>query len=354
MFDNIEIYAGKNAAEMIFDSGLKEEMISAMAGASGGPKFLVLAGLDELIFSNWFKKRKNPLFFIGSSIGAWRGAAFACKDPVKTHKKLIESYISQKYTSNPSPAEVSAESVRILNEYLTDKDIEYILSKSPVHLGIISACCTGLSAMENKAALAASFIPAVLLNIISRELLLRIFDRTLFFDRRATPPYNTVFKEKFRVPLTGTNLKEALLSSGSIPFVMDGVNGIAGAPAGTYRDGGLTDYHLNIDFGVKDGVILYPHFGSRIIPGWLDKNLKWRKHNPQILSNVLLVAPSAKFIQSLPYGKIPDRTDFRTFFNRDSERLAYWNEVIKRSRIVGEEFMEAVNGNRIKECIRPL
>lgn len=354
MFDNIEIYAGKNAAEMISDSGLKEEMISAIAGASGGPKFLVLAGLDQAIFSNWFRKRKTPLFFLGSSIGAWRGAAFACKDPENIHKKLMESYMSQKYTSKPSPAEVTSESIRILDEYLTDKDIEYMLSESPVHLGIISARCTGLSAMENKAALAASFIPAVLLNLMSRELMLKLFGRTLFFDARETPPYSALFKKNLRVPLTDANLKEALLSSGSIPFVMEGRSGIPGAPAGTYRDGGLTDYHLNLNFGVKDGIILYPHFGSRIIPGWLDKSLKWRKHNPDFLSNVLLVAPSAKFIQNLPYGKIPDRTDFKTFFGRDRERLAYWNEVIKRSRITGEEFMEAAGGNGIKKCIRPL
>jgi len=354
MFDNIEIYAGKNAARIIMDSGLKEDLITGIAGASGGPKFLVLAGFDNILLSNWFKKRKKPLFFLGSSIGAWRGASYACKDPVKTHKQLIESYLSQKYSAKPSESEVTAESLRILNEYISDTDIDYILSESPVHLGIIAARCTGLSGMNSRAALAASFIPSAMINIASRSLLLKLFDRTLFYDRRETPPFAFNFSEKLQIPLSPDNFRKAVLSSGSIPFVMEGITDIPGAPSGTYRDGGITDYHLNINFGTEDGVILYPHFSSRIIPGWLDKSIKWRKHDPALLSNVLLAAPSQKFISSLPYGKIPDRTDFITFAGRDSIRLNYWNEVIIKSAVIGEEFMEAAASGKLKDIIRPL
>lgn len=354
MFDNIKIYAGKNAAGIILESGLNEDMISAIAGASGGPKFLVLAGFDNIILKNWFKKRTKPLFFLGSSIGSWRGAAYACKNPADAHNRLIESYLSQKYSSRPSPAEVTAESLRILNEYISDSDIDYILHKSRIHIGVISAHCTGLSAKNSRTALAASLIPSALINIASRSLLLKLFNRTLFHDARITPPFSLNFREEFRIPLSADNFRKAILSSGSIPFVMEGIKEIPGAPAGTYRDGGLTDYHLNIDFGVKDEIVLYPHFSSRIIPGWLDKNIKWRRHNPGLLSNVLLVAPSEKFISSIPYGKIPDRTDFTEFSGRDGERLVYWRDVIKRSRVIGEEFMEAVNSGKLRNIISPL
>lgn len=354
MYDSIEIYAGKNAARMIMESGLNEDMIAGIAGASGGPKFLALAGFDNIILSNWFRKRKKPLFFLGSSIGSWRGAAYACKNPVKAHNQLIESYLSQKYSSKPSEKEVTSESLRIMNEYISDDDLEFILTKSIVHLGIIAARCTGLSSFNSRAALAASFIPSALLNIASRSMLLKLFNRTLFFDQRETPPFAFNFGEQFRIALSPANFRDALLASGSIPFVMEGIKGISGAPAGTYRDGGITDYHLNIDYGVRNGIILYPHFSSRIIPGWLDKSLKWRKHDPSLLSNVLFVAPSGKFINSLPFGKIPDRTDFVNFVNRDSERLRYWNEVIDKSRITGEEFMEAVTSGKLKDIIRPL
>jgi hypothetical protein len=88
------------------------------------------------------------------------------------------------------------------------------------------------------------------------------------------------------------------------------------------------------------------------VPGWLDKGLRWRKPPRESLADILLIAPSEKFIKSLPYGKIPDRTDFKRFAGNDSERLRYWNEVIKKSSILGEEFMEAAAGNRIKEIMK--
>ncbi|HPJ33792.1 MAG TPA: hypothetical protein PK358_03085 [Spirochaetota bacterium] len=354
MFDNIEIYAGENAAEIINDSGLNEEMIAGIAGASGGPKFLALAGFDNVLLNSWFKKRKETLYFLGSSIGSWRGAAYACEKPAEAHGRLVESYLSQHYDSKPTEKDVTDESLRILDEYLSAEDIDYILNRSSVHLGIISARCTGLSAMRGKTALAASFIPSALLNIASRKILLKIFTRTLFYTERSVPPFAFNFGDEFRIPLSEKNFRQAILSSGSIPFAMEGIRDIDGAPSGTYRDGGITDYHLNLDYGIKQGIVLYPHFSCRIVPGWLDKSIKWRKHDPGLLKNVVLVAPSEKFLKSLPYGKIPDRTDFVTFAGRDRERLTYWHEVIDKSRLLGEEFMEAVNSAKLGGIIKEL
>lgn len=353
MYENIEIYAGEKAAEIIRNKGLKEEDIKVIAGASGGPKFLVLNGIDKAILNTWFKKRTDPLFFIGSSIGSWRGAAYAAEKPIETLDRFTESYLKQIYTSKPTRKNVTDESIRILNDFLKDKDIDFIINRSKMNLNIISAQCTGLSGIESNAALALSFIPAVMVNMISRKLLLKIYTRTLFHDARNTPPFINCFKNPNRVKLSAKNFKQALLSSGSIPFVMEGINNISGAPSGTYRDGGLTDYHINLDFGVKDGIVLFPHFSSRVIPGWLDKSLTWRKPDKNYFSNTVLVAPSKKFLESLPMGKIPDRTDFKTFFGRDDERLKYWNEVITRSSIIGDEFMEAVSSGKIKDIIKP-
>ncbi len=352
MYDNIEIFAGSRAAEIIREKGLREDDIKIIAGASGGPKFLALAGLDRAILNSWFKKRKNPLFFVGSSIGSWRGAAYASRKPLSALEKFTESYMKQSYREKPSKKDVTDESRRILNDFLNDDDIDYILNRSAVNLNIISAQCRGVSSFENNAALALSFIPAVVLNLFSRKLLLKFFTRTLFHDVRNNPPFIDLFKTDNRVRLTADNLKQALLSSGSIPFVMEGIKNIPGAPEGTYRDGGLTDYHLNIDFGADNDIVLFPHFSRKVIPGWLDKQIPWRRPDKKLFSNTVLVAPSEKFIRSLPMGKIPDRTDFKTFFGRDNERLAYWNEVIKKSSIAGEEFFEAVNSGKIKNIMK--
>ncbi len=353
MYDNIEIFAGEKAAEIIRAKGLNENDIKAIVGASGGPKFLVLNGLDKAILNTWFKKRTDPLFFIGSSIGSWRGAAYASKNPIRSLDIFTESYLKQFYTSKPSRKKVTDESIRILNDFLKDDNIDFILNKSKINLSIISAQCTGLSAIESNAALALSFFPAFILNLFSRELLLKIYTRTLFHDTRNTPPFIDSFKISNRVKLTGKNFKQALLSSGSIPFAMEGIKNIDGAPGGTYRDGGLTDYHINIDFGVKDGLVLFPHFSSKVIPGWLDKSISWRKPDKEFFSNTVLVAPSKKFIEGLPLGKIPDRTDFKTFLGRDDERLANWNKVITKSSIVGEEFMEAASSGKIRGIVKP-
>jgi len=51
MYDNIEIYAGDNAVEIIRSRGLNENDIQGIVGASGGPKFLVLNGLDKAILN---------------------------------------------------------------------------------------------------------------------------------------------------------------------------------------------------------------------------------------------------------------------------------------------------------------
>ncbi len=353
MYNNIEIFAGTKATEIIRDRGLNENDIKGIVGASGGPKFLVLNGLDKAILNTWFKKRTDPLFFIGSSIGSWRGAAFASKDPIKTLDIFTESYLKQHYSSKPTRKEVTEESTRILNDFLKEENIDFILNRSKFNLNIISAQCTGISSLESNKALALSFIPAMMMNLVSRKLLLKIYTRTLFHDSRNTPPFANSFKKENRVKLSAKNLKQALLSSGSIPFVMEGIKNIPGAPSGTYRDGGLTDYHINIDFGVNDGIVLFPHFSSRVIPGWLDKSLTWRKPDKEFYSNTVLVAPSKKFIEGLPMGKIPDRTDFKTFFGNDDERLKYWNEVIKKSSIIGEEFMEAASSGKLKDIIKP-
>lgn len=351
MFSNIAVYAGARARKIIRDRGLREDDISGMIGASGGPKFLVLAGLDKYIFSNWFKKRTRPLDILGSSIGAWRGAAFACEDPVAKHEQFVNAYLTQHYDKKPSPADVTAESIRIMDNYLQDDDIDYILSRSGVRLNIISARCTGLSASDNSLLLSAALAPAAIANMASRNALLKFFTRTMFYDLRSVSPFTSMAGQESRVPLTADNIRGAILSSGSIPFVMEGISGIPGAPEGTYRDGGLTDYHP-VPSGEHDGIILYPHFTERIVPGWLDKGLSWRRPSKESLADVLLIAPSKKFIGELPHRKIPDRTDFKAYAGNDGGRLKYWNEVIQKSSIIGEEFMEAVTGNRIRDIMK--
>ena len=72
------------------------------------------------------------------------------------------------------------------------------------------------------------------------------------------------------------------------------------------------------------------------------------------MENVVLVAPSRKFVERLPLGKIPDRKDFTTFKGRDKERKAYWNTVLEENKKLGEEFFEAIQSKKIQQVIKPL
>ena len=51
-----------------------------------------------------------------------------------------------------------------------------------------------------------------------------------------------------QVALTGSNFQAAVQASCSIPFVLQAVHDIAGAPLGAYWDGGVTDYHLHLNY----------------------------------------------------------------------------------------------------------
>ncbi len=352
---NLLFLAGKKALSIIRENGLKPDMINVIAGASGGPKWLVLSGLDRVIFPEWLpKKRKKHLFMIGSSIGAWRFAALMQDKPLEAIELFRHAYINQRYTSKPSPNDVTSESYRVLDAYLDGKGVKNILSHHYMRLNIIAVKSRGILSCDNKFLQGAGLASSALLNLASRKSLGFFFERALFHDRREHPPFYEMNEFPIhRIQLNEQNIRKAIMASGSIPLVMSGISGITGAPAGVYRDGGIIDYHLDIPFPNNDrDIVLYPHYCDRIKPGWFDKHLPWRNPDPNNFDNVLLICPSRNFIKELPYGKIPDRDDFINFDN--DARIAYWNKAADLSGHLGDIFLDAVHTGRIKEYIRPL
>ncbi len=122
---------------------------------------------------------------------------------------------------------------------------------------------------------------------------------------------------------------------------------------GTYRDGGLLDYHLDLPYS-GDDVVLYPHFTDKVIPGWFDKALPWRRGSPDRLQDVLLLAPSREYLARLPHGKLPDRNDFKRYMGDDQGRQAYWRKAMEQSRRLGDEFLELVDTGRLGERLLAL
>ena len=100
--------------------------------------------------------------------------------------------------------------------------------------------------------------------------------------------------------------------------------------------------------------MLYPHFTDRVIPGWFDKTLPWRRACPTRLQDVLLLAPSKEYLARLPYGKLPDRNDFKRFMGDAPSRQKYWRATMDESRRLGDEFLELAANGRLGERLLTL
>lgn len=348
--------AGERALKRVRENGLDPDDVKIVAGAAGGPKWLILGQLDRVLFGEWFKGRRKPLFLLGSSIGSWRFAAASRRDPVAALDRFEDAYIHQAYTAKPSPAEVTGKSRDIMDAFLDESGVGEVLSHPCQRLSLFTVKSRHLLACEQKLLLALGLIGAVGANMVSRRLLRFCFRQTLFSDSRTLPPFTGNGNGRvMRLFLAGDNLKTALLASGSIPYVMQGIRDIPGAPPGVYRDGGAVDYHLDVPYGLAgSGIVLFPHYIDRIISGWLDKKLTWRKPAPGNVADVLLVAPSPEFVSRLPLGKISDRNDFYRFAGDDNGRFDYWQKVAAAGRELAEDFKEAVATGSIRERVRPL
>jgi hypothetical protein len=145
------------------------------------------------------------------------------------------------------------------------------------------------------------------------------------------------------------------MASGAIPLAVAGIHDIYGAPRGVYRDGGLIDYHLTHQFAAGESdIVLFFHHQERIIPGWLDKEYPRRTPDEETLSNVLMVFPAQNFIERLPGGKVPDRTDFTTYIDAHKTRTENWRQAVGLAAPLGEEFLELVESRRLKDVVEKL
>jgi len=281
-------------------------------------------------------------------------AAYCQRDPVDALEKLEKAYIAQHYVSKPTRKEITQESWRILHAYIDDDEVEHIINHPFMRIAFLSTKCKGLLKSENLLLQGLGMALAAGVNRLDRNGLGYFFERALFCASTTKPPFASMSQFPLGIHcLTKSNFKTALLSSGSIPMAMEGISDINGVP-GVFRDGGILDYHLDIPFlPNEDELVLYPHFYEFITPGWFDKTLN-RKPDKRNTQNVVLVAPSNKFVEGLPFGKIPDRKDFKTFFGKDKERMKYWKEVVRQNKRLGDELVEAIESGRIRKIVKPI
>jgi hypothetical protein len=84
--------------------------------------------------------------------------------------------------------------------------------------------------------------------------------------------------------------------------------------------------------------VLYPHFQKSVVPGWLDKALKWRYGATHFLDNTIVLAPNPEWVKTLPNGKLPDRKDFMTYDRDLAGRVKVWTVAVQASQQLALEF----------------
>ena len=327
--------------------------MGTIAGASGGAKWLVLSQLDRAILANFVPDMNSPVHLIGSSIGSWRFACYAQRDPVAAIGRLEQAYLEQTYSEKPDIHEITAKSREILDFVLGSTGVEEILGNPLFRMHVMAVRSRHVLATENRGLLATGLIAAATLNAVSRRSLGLFFERALFFDKRDVPPFFELAGFPIqRIEMSAANLADAVVATGSIPLVLSGVRDIAGGMPGVYRDGGVIDYHLDLPHSAHERITLFPHFYERIVPGWFDKKLKWRRPNPGNVDRTILISPSAEFVSTLPNGKIPDRTDFARY--TPEERVAAWRACVRACERLADEFNEVMVKDQLAARLQPL
>jgi hypothetical protein len=328
------------------EHGLRAQDVRAIPGAAGGPKGLVLNPLDQFIFGDWLAATDQPVHLIGASIGAWRMATACLQQPVQAFTRMADDYIRQAYEHKsgkpPTPTHVSQVFGAKLAEHFVGHEDE-VLNHPRFRLHVLTSRGRHVLRREgrrlSKLTTPLGYLGAFATNVVSRKAMGAWLERVIFSDPREPLPLHTHDYRTHRVALSAANLQPSILASCSIPFWLDAVHDIPGAPHGTYWDGGITDYHLHLNYAsMGDGLVLYPHFQKTVIPGWLDKALKHRHRASAHLDNVVVVSPSAEWIKTLPNAKLPDRGDFKHYERDVGARVAAWSRAVGESGRLRDEF----------------
>lgn len=350
----LTIRAGHEAFTHIRQNGLQPQDIDIIPGAAGGPKGIGLCGLDQAIFADFllrapvYGNSKRACF--GASIGSWRFAAIAAHGGKEGPKRLAELYTNMQFSKKDKVPEVTQRCHEMLQQ-LIDDNMENLINHPWMQLVIVVVKSRHIFASDHVIPLGLALAGVFGSNMLSRRANRLFMQRGFAYAHPQHNPLPLNDSQEFfthHLPLNADNAMHLLMASAAIPAVMSAVKDIPLAPKGSYRDGGLLDYHLDLPYKPK-GLVLYPHFTDRIIPGWFDKSLSWRKANAQNHQRTVLLSPSPEYLASLPLGRLPDRSDFARFASNDSERKKYWQQAVAESQRLGDEFLELIEKGNISD-----
>jgi hypothetical protein len=350
----LRLYAGPAARKHLEQHGLQPAHVGTVPGAAGGPKGLILGALDRFLFGQWLAASSHEVHLVGASIGAWRMATACLNDPAAAFSRLEQDYINQHYElkpgqKRPSPKFVSDQFGANLQAFYGGR-LQEVLQHPRYRLHIVTARGRHILRREHGLGTPLGYLGAFMSNTVHRRAMGAWLERVVFSsplgsNACAAMPFASNDYPTRQVALSEANFNAALQASCSIPFVLQAVHNIAGAPHGAYWDGGITDYHLHLNYEGKPvsthaGLVLYPHFQKAVVPGWLDKSLKWRHKATHFLDHMLLLAPDPQWVKTLPNGKLPDRKDFAHYGPDFAGRAKAWNDAVRASSQLADEFQQ--------------
>ncbi len=361
-FKALQVHAGPRARAHLKTYGLRAQDVRVVPAAAGGPKGLVLLPLDRTIFGHWLSSARSvgqppqggaaapTVHLLGASIGAWRMAAACANNPEQALATLAEDYITQTYPHDrgrmPTAAVVSQVFGQHLHERLTPLAAQ-ILQHPRYRLHVVTSRGLRWLQKPGRAGMVTGWAGAAAANAAGRRHLQGWMERVVFSDPRQPLPFALDDYRSVQRSLTADNLCPAVLASCSIPFALLPVQDVPGGPAGTYWDGGITDYHLHLNYAAMgEGLVLYPHFISQVVPGWLDKGLKARHRSTACLDNLVLLSPKPDWVKKLPGGKLPDRGDFKAWGEDEAGRQRVWRGAYAQSQQLADEFAELVQSGQ--------
>ena len=64
------------------------------------------------------------------------------------------------------------------------------------------------------------------------------------------------------------------------------------------------------------------------------------------MDNLVLLSPKPEWVARLPQGKLPDRSDFKTYGERRDDRMRDWRRALAESQRLADEFAQLVDSGR--------
>ncbi|HVU01381.1 MAG TPA: hypothetical protein VHE30_06500 [Polyangiaceae bacterium] len=331
----LRILAGSAALEVLRDRGLDLSAFGWLIAAAGGSKFLVLGGLDRVLFPLLRETpRERPLRCIGSSIGSLRLACLFGSAPHSALERVAAAYWAYERAVPVDGARFVRE---IVGRALEGQELAEVADPSFARYTVLATECRGLTKSDRRSLLLPALGLAAAGNALSRRTLGLQFTRVAFHSRGDAGPLSALRDlPTCHRRLTADNVEAVLIASASVPMLVPGAS-IPGEGRSVYRDGALLDYHPVLHHAAEE-LVLYPHFYPHVTPGWFDRSLPGRRARGEVLRRTVVLAPSAEFVSRLPGGAMPTRRDIRRF--DDAERRRRWRAIWAHGRELGDALLD--------------